>query len=143
LRGKAYKGPGVLLTISGATTFGAGIRGKAPVQVDELRLLDGPVALTSGCTGACLKTNVQGVVLEQPWTPMRLTLVDLEDTEAIATVVEGAQKYASGRVGFGDLAQWSSRSGYRTPSGRSLTDEWWRNVLANPLNAGLVGYRRK
>jgi hypothetical protein len=57
-------------------------------------------------------------------------------------VVEGARRYASGQVGFGDLAR-ADRDGHRTPSGRRLTDEWWRNVLANPLNAGYVGYRRK
>ena len=38
---------------------------------------------------------------------------------------------------------WCDREGLRTPSGRALTDEWWRNVLANPTNAGLVGYHRK
>jgi len=37
----------------------------------------------------------------------------------------------------------ASARGLRTPSGRALTDEWWRNVLANPTNAGLVGYHRK
>jgi len=51
-------------------------------------------------------------------------------------VLEGARRYVSGRVGFGDLAKWSEREGHRTPTGRRLTDEWWQNVLANPLNAG-------
>jgi hypothetical protein len=54
-----------------------------------------------------------------------------------------ARAAVAGGVGFGDLARWADREGYRTPRGRSLTDEWWRNVLANPLNAGYVGYRRK
>lgn len=58
-------------------------------------------------------------------------------------VLEGARNYVTGRVGFGDLAQWALQSGYRTPKGRALTDEWWRNQLANPLNAGYVGYHRK
>jgi DNA invertase Pin-like site-specific DNA recombinase len=60
-----------------------------------------------------------------------------------ALVLEGARRYVSGQIGFGDLAKWADRDGHRTPSGRHLTDEWWRNVLANPLNAGYVGYRRK
>ena len=47
-------------------------------------------------------------------------------------VLEGARRYVAGDVGFGDLARWSEREGHRTPHGRSLTDEWWRNVLANP-----------
>ncbi len=67
----------------------------------------------------------------------------LPHPELSTIVLEGAHRYATGRVGFGELARWSSREGFRTPAGRSLTDEWWRNVLANPLNAGLVGYRRK
>ena len=58
-------------------------------------------------------------------------------------VLEGARRYVTGRFGFGDLALWSEREGYRTPSGRPLSDEWWRNTLANPLNAGYVAYRRK
>ncbi len=63
--------------------------------------------------------------------------------ELSAIVLEGARRYLTGDVGFGDLARWADREGYRTPRGRALTDEWWRNVLANPLNAGYVGYRRK
>jgi DNA invertase Pin-like site-specific DNA recombinase len=63
--------------------------------------------------------------------------------ELSAIVLEGARRYLAGDVGFGDLARWSDREGHRTPRGRSLTDEWWRNVLGNPLNAGYVGYRRK
>ena len=63
--------------------------------------------------------------------------------ELSAIVLEGARQYSTGRVGFGDLSKWSEREGHRTPLGRRLTDEWWRNVLANPLNAGFVGYRRK
>ena len=58
-------------------------------------------------------------------------------------VLEGARRYATGRYGFGDLARWCEREGHRTGSGRPLTDEWWRNTLANPLNAGYVGYHRK
>jgi DNA invertase Pin-like site-specific DNA recombinase len=63
-------------------------------------------------------------------------------------VREGAEMYvarnsSNKRFGFGDLAKWSANKGYTTPSGRRLTDEWWRNTLANPLNAGLVAYRRK
>jgi DNA invertase Pin-like site-specific DNA recombinase len=58
-------------------------------------------------------------------------------------VLEGARRYATGKVGFGELARWSNREGHRTPSGRHLTDEWWRNTLKNPLNAGYVGYKRK
>lgn len=60
-----------------------------------------------------------------------------------AIVLEGARRYLAGDVGFGDLARWADREGYRTPRGRALTDEWCRNVLGNPLNAGYVGYRRK
>lgn len=63
--------------------------------------------------------------------------------EPSAIVLEGARRYLAGDVGFGDLARWADREGYRTPRGRALTDERWRNVLANPLNAGYVGYRRK
>ena len=63
--------------------------------------------------------------------------------ELSKTVLEGARRYASGRIGFGALAMWCEREGYKTPSGRRLTDEWWRNVLSNPLNAGYVGYHRK
>ncbi|CAN5130553.1 hypothetical protein BH18CHL2_BH18CHL2_03160 [soil metagenome] len=69
--------------------------------------------------------------------------VVLPHPELSATVLEGARRYATGRQGFGDLARWCDREGLRTPSGRALTDEWWRNVLANPTNAGLVGYHRK
>ena len=63
--------------------------------------------------------------------------------ELSAIVLEGARRYLAGDVGFGDLARWSEREGHRTPRGRALTDEWWRNVLGNPLNAGYLGYRRK
>ncbi len=63
--------------------------------------------------------------------------------ELSAIVLEGARRYLTGDVGFGELARWASREGYRTPRGRALTDEWWRNVLANPMNAGYLGYRRK
>ncbi len=58
-------------------------------------------------------------------------------------VLEGAQRYAGGRVGFGDLARWARKEGFRTPSGKVLGDEWWRNVLTNPTNAGYVGYHRR
>jgi hypothetical protein len=47
-------------------------------------------------------------------------------------VLEGARRYLTADVDFGDLARWADREGYRTPRGRALTDEWWRNVLANP-----------
>jgi DNA invertase Pin-like site-specific DNA recombinase len=63
--------------------------------------------------------------------------------ELSAIVLEGARRYLAGDVGFGELAQWGQREGYRTPAGRALTDEWWRNTLTNPLNAGYVAYRRK
>jgi site-specific DNA recombinase len=63
--------------------------------------------------------------------------------ELAATVLEGFRRYATGRVGMGELAIWCRKEGLRTPSGRPLTDEWWRATLANPLNAGYVGYRRK
>ncbi|HEV8655023.1 MAG TPA: recombinase family protein, partial [Candidatus Limnocylindria bacterium] len=63
--------------------------------------------------------------------------------ELAKTVLEGAQRYATGRYGFGDLAKWAAAEGHRTPLGRALTDEWWRNVLGNPLIAGYVGYHRK
>ena len=63
--------------------------------------------------------------------------------ELAATVMEGFRRYATGRVGMGALAIWSRKEGLRTPSGRALTDEWWRATLASPLNAGYVGYRRK
>jgi site-specific DNA recombinase len=67
----------------------------------------------------------------------------LPHPELSAVVLDGARRYATGRVGFGDLARWCEREGIRTPSGRALTDEWWRNSLANPTNAGYVGYHRK
>ena len=35
------------------------------------------------------------------------------------------------------------REDHRKPRSPALTDEWWRNVPGNPLNAGCVGYRRK
>lgn len=68
--------------------------------------------------------------------------------ELAAIVLEGARMYVARnrggrRYGFGDLAQWSRAQGHRTPSGRVFTDEWWRNALANPLNAGYVAYKRK
>ncbi len=63
--------------------------------------------------------------------------------ELSKVVLEGARHYATGRCGFGDLAKWAAAEGHRTPQGRALTDEWWRNVLANPLTAGFVGYHRK
>jgi hypothetical protein len=63
--------------------------------------------------------------------------------ELAKNVLEGARRYATGRHGFGDLAKWAAAEGYRTPLGRALTDEWWRNVLGNPLIAGYVGYHRK
>ncbi len=63
--------------------------------------------------------------------------------ELSAIVLEGARRYATGRVGFGDLAGWATSEGYRTPAGRALSDEWWRNVLGNPTIAGYVGYHRK
>jgi len=67
----------------------------------------------------------------------------LPHPELAPVVLDGAHRYATGRVGFGELARWCEREGLRTPSGRALTDEWWRNVLANPTNTGLVGYHRK
>ena len=63
--------------------------------------------------------------------------------ELAPVVLEGFRRYATGRTGMGELARWSRREGLRTPSGRSLTDEWWRATLANPIAAGWVGYRRK
>jgi DNA invertase Pin-like site-specific DNA recombinase len=63
--------------------------------------------------------------------------------ELSKVVLEGARRYATGRVGFGDLAIWCAREGHRTPKGRPLTDEWWRNTLSNPANAGYVAYHRK
>jgi len=63
--------------------------------------------------------------------------------ELSAIVLEGARRYLAGDVGLGDLARWANREGFRTPRGRALTDEWWRNVLANPMNTGYLGYRRK
>ena len=63
--------------------------------------------------------------------------------ELSAIVLEGARRYVAGDIGLGDLAKWAAREGFRTPRGRILTDEWWRNALANPMNAGYLGYRRK
>ena len=47
-----------------------------------------------------------------------------------------------GDVGFGYIARSSDLEGHRTPRGRALTDERWRNAVGNPLNAAYVGYRR-
>lgn len=68
-----------------------------------------------------------------------------QSRELCDIVIEGARRYISdaGRKGFGGLAQWSNEQGHRTPAGRRLTKEWWRNTLRNPLCAGYVGYRRK
>jgi len=63
--------------------------------------------------------------------------------ELSGIVLDGARRYATGRVGFGDLARWCEREGLRTPSGRALGDEWWRNQLSLPTNAGYLSYRRK
>ena len=68
--------------------------------------------------------------------------------ELSKVVREGALMYLTNEqpgtsVGFGTLAKWSDANDYRTPSGRRLDDEWWRNTLTNPKNAGYMAYRRK
>ena len=65
--------------------------------------------------------------------------------ELSAIVLEGAGKYLSdpGHRGMGWLAAWSDEQGHRTPAGRRLSKEWWRNTLRNPMCAGYVGYHRK
>lgn len=64
-----------------------------------------------------------------------------------AIVLDGIAMYLRNetgeRVGFGDLAEWARDNGHRTPAGRPLSDEWWRNTLANPMICGYVAFHRK
>lgn len=63
--------------------------------------------------------------------------------DLVPVVLEGVRRYTTGLHGYGDLAKWADAEGYRTPSGRRLSREWWRNTLRNPMCAGYLIYRRK
>lgn len=81
----------------------------------------------------CFVRQADGAILPHP--------------ELAPIVAEGAGMYLRNglgeRIGFGDLAKWARERGHRTPKGRFLTDEWWRNVLSNPTICGHLAYRRK